>query len=439
MADNGYPTFTFQQLIDDAVLEIGDGYRAKNDELGGSGPIFLRAGHVTDSHIDFDGVEHFRSELTDKVRHKMARPGDTIVTTKGNSTGRTSFVTDEMPPFVYSPHLSYWRSADPNRIESGFLRYWSRGREFAIQLAGMKASTDMAPYLSLTDQRRLEITLPPIDQQKALGAILSGLDDKIELNRRMNATLEGMARAIFKAWFIDFEPVKAKAAGAACFPGMAQHVFDDLPNSFVNSELGEIPEGWSIGPLGNVMEHPRRTARPEELDSTTNYVGLEHIPRQAIWLPEWGDASSVTSNKHYFRKGEFLFGKLRPYFHKVCVAPIDGVCSTDVVVVAPASDGWTGFVLFHISSAAFVAYTSAASTGTKMPRTNWKDMSSYAVAIPPDEIARAFSQLVAPSIALLAANVFESRVLSSVRDALLPKLISGEISVTPIGGGSDGG
>lgn len=159
---------TFRQLLDEGILEIGDGYRAQNIELGGTGPIFLRAGHFTDSHIDFAGVERFHEYLADKVRSKMSRVGDTIITTKGNSTGRTSFVTDGLPPFVYSPHLSYWRSLDPEKLCGGFLRYWSQGVEFIHQLAGMKASTDMAPYLSLTDQRRLSITLPPLSKQKPL-------------------------------------------------------------------------------------------------------------------------------------------------------------------------------------------------------------------------------------------------------------------------------
>ena len=143
-------TATFQQLHDEGLLEIGDGYRAQNNELGGTSPIFLRAGHVTDSHIDFTGVEHFRDHLAVKVRSKMSKVGDTIITTKGNSTGRTSFVTDRLPPFVYSPHLSYWRSRDPEKLCGGFLRYWSQGVEFIDQLSGMKASMDMAPYLSLS-------------------------------------------------------------------------------------------------------------------------------------------------------------------------------------------------------------------------------------------------------------------------------------------------
>src|SRR5690349_10582711 len=93
---------TFAELIDEGALEIGDGYRATNDELGGEGPIFLRAGHVTDSHIDFSGVERFHAELEPRVRSKLSKPGDAVVTTKGNSTGRTTFVTSSMPRFVYS-------------------------------------------------------------------------------------------------------------------------------------------------------------------------------------------------------------------------------------------------------------------------------------------------------------------------------------------------
>jgi len=127
--------------------------------------MFLRAGHVTDSHVDFTGIERFRSDRAEAVASKMAQPGDVVVTTKGNSTGRVTYVTPDMPQFVYSPHLSFWRSLSHETIEPGFLRYWSRGSEFRGQLEGFKASTDMAPYLSLADQRRLRITLPPVGEQ----------------------------------------------------------------------------------------------------------------------------------------------------------------------------------------------------------------------------------------------------------------------------------
>src|SRR5437899_2654438 len=110
-------TVTFDHLIRSGALEIGDGYRAKNSELGGNGPIFLRAGYVSDSGVDLHGAERFHAELTSRLHNKMSRYGDTIVTTKGNSTGRTAFIGFHSPAVVYSPHLSYWRSLDASTLD----------------------------------------------------------------------------------------------------------------------------------------------------------------------------------------------------------------------------------------------------------------------------------------------------------------------------------
>jgi len=146
-------------------------------------------------------------------------------------------------------------------------------------------------------------------------------------------------------------------------------------------------------------------------------------------LSDWGTADGLESNKFEFRQGDILFGKLRPYFHKVGVAPIDGVCSTDIVVVAPRGSQWFGFVLGHASSIEFVEYTNAASTGTKMPRTSWNDMARYELVLPLEPVAAAFTGLVQPSVDRIIAGIRESRTLSALRDALLPKLISGELRV----------
>jgi type I restriction enzyme S subunit len=110
MVGERFERTTFSQLIAASVLEVGDGYRAKNQELGGLGLIFLRAGHVTDTHIDFNGAERFHAELEPRLLSKVAKAGDAIVTTKGNSTGRTAYETPSMPLYVYSPHISYWRA-----------------------------------------------------------------------------------------------------------------------------------------------------------------------------------------------------------------------------------------------------------------------------------------------------------------------------------------
>jgi type I restriction enzyme S subunit len=191
-------TATFAELIDQSVLVIGDGYRAKNVELRGDGPLFLRSGRVSDGRIDFSGDERLDSNREGVLRPKMGKPGDTVVTTKGNSTGVVAFVPKDAPPFVYSPHLSFWRTLDATVVSPGYLRYWSRSPEFRIQLRGLSRSTDMAPYLSLVDQRRLKITLPTIDEQRRIAGALGVHDDKIEHNRRLTRSLFLHAELLYR-------------------------------------------------------------------------------------------------------------------------------------------------------------------------------------------------------------------------------------------------
>jgi type I restriction enzyme S subunit len=242
-----------------------------------------------------------------------------------------------------------------------------------------------------------------------------------------------MARALFKAWFVDFEPVRAKMEGrwqrGQSLLGLPAHLYDLFPDRLVDSELGEIPEGWGVATLGNVAENPRRSVQPYSIPPDTPYIALEHMPRRCIALSDWGTAEGIESNKFEFRKGEILFGKLRPYFHKVGVAPVDGVCSTDIVVVCPRTPHLFAFVLCVVSSDDFVEFTNAGSTGTKMPRTSWADMARYEIALPPDALAQAFNGIVRRQVDRLIAAVHESRTLAALRDALLPKLIRGEIRV----------
>jgi type I restriction enzyme S subunit len=157
------------------------------------------------------------------------------------------------------------------------------------------------------------------------------------------------------------------------------------------------------------------------------------MPRKCIALSEWESDAKLVSNKLEFKRGEILFGKLRPYFHKVGVAPLDGVCSTDILVVRPQKPEWFGFVLGHVSSVELVKHTDAASTGTKMPRTNWNDIARFEVALPPESLAAEFTDLIRPMIDRIITNIHESRRLAELRDALLPKLLSGELRV-PVAG-----
>ena len=269
--------------------------------------------------------------------------------------------------------------------------------------------------------------LPHLSEQRAIAHILGTLDDKIELNRRTNDTLEAMAQALFKSWFVDFDPVRAKTEGRCT--GLPKHIDDLFPDRMVNSEIGEIPEGWATGKISDIAASPRRGISPTDLPKKTPYVGLEHMPRQSIALIEWGTIGNVMSNKSVFQKGDILFGKLRPYFHKVGIAPVNGACSTDIVVITPKAALWSAFVLACVSCTEFVAFTNRTSTGTKMPRTSWKTMGGYQLCLPSAPVTLAFQNLAQPALERIVANIHECRALNVLRDALLPRLVSGGLSV----------
>jgi type I restriction enzyme, S subunit len=329
-----------------------------------------------------------------------------------------------------SPAYIVLRPREPNTER--FLHYFFRSD-------ALTTAVDAIATGSVTRRRTVPVSavlaltfeLPPPADQKAANAIVGTLDDKIELNQRMNETLEAMARALFKSWFMDFDPVRAKAKG--CDPSLPKPFADLFPDSFEDSKLGEIPKGWAVGTLGDVASSPRRGIQPADIDPLTPYIALEHMPRRSITLSEWCFAEGLESNKLEFKSGEILFGKLRPYLHKVGVAPLDGVCSTDIVVVTPSTPEWFGFVLGHLSSDTFVEHANAGSTGTKMPRTSWGDMARYPLVIPLKPVADAFTNQIRAAVNRTIAGIHQSRTLAAVRDTLLPKLIFGEVRLNPKG------
>ena len=284
--------------------------------------------------------------------------------------------------------------------DTGFFYYMTKGRVRPEEYKGHY------PVF-----RSMFVPVPPLPEQRRIAGILAAFDNSIELNRRTSRTLESIVRAIFKASFIDFDPVHKRID----------------PGEVTTVALGDIPNGWRAGTLGEVAQEHREQAKPGRLSPDTPYIGLEHMPRRSIDLSAWGRVADVGSGKSAFSVGDILFGKLRPYFHKVGPPVVDGVCSTDIVVVRPKHPDWFGFVLAHLMSDAFVDYTTLTSGGTRMPRTKWRDMAAYPLALPPEAVARAFNGTVKPMIAMIHRSCLESRSLSATRDALLPQLLSGEL------------
>ena len=383
---------------------------------------------IEPGRLRHDKVVRISEEKARELARHRLKPGDIVFARRGaQACGLSAPVTEEDGEMIAGTGVITLRILDHQNIDPGFLAC-AVGAPDSVKWLKHHAIGATMPNLNSSVILSLPIRLPDIQTQRAIAHILGTLDDKIELNRRMNETLEAMARALFKSWFVDFDPVRAKAERRD--PGLPKPLADLFPDSFEDSELGEIPKGWGVATLGDVATHPRRGKQPNEIEATTPYIALEHMPKRCIALTDWGTADGLESNKFEFKKGEILFGKLRPYFHKVGVAPLDGVCSTDIVVVTPRTAKWFGFVLGHVSSTAFVDYTNAGSTGTKMPRTSWGEMTRYAVVMPPEAVAEVFTNQICPAVDCIIASIYESRTLAALRDTLLSKLISGELRVS---------
>jgi type I restriction enzyme S subunit len=237
-------------LVNRGALVISDGYRVRNEELGPEGIPFVRGGDIGEGWINTSTEDHIRPEFAGRVQAKLTQPGDAAFITKG-TVGRAGRLRPDQRPVVFAPQVAYWRVIDRNVLDPGFVFYLMRSHEFQSALDGVKTHGAMAAdYVSISQQHDFRLRFPGIESQRAIAHILGTLDDKIELNRRTNETLEAIARALFKAWFVDFDPVRAKVEGRD--PGLPQPLADLFPDSFEDSELGEIPKGWEIRGLDEI-------------------------------------------------------------------------------------------------------------------------------------------------------------------------------------------
>lgn len=314
-------------------------------------------------------------------------------------------------PIAYFAEGRFWVNnhahivrAKPSVADEMFIKQWLNSSDIGPFVTGAAQ-----PKLSQANLRRMPIRLPPIAVQRRIASILGAYDDLIEVNRRRIAVLEEMARRLFEEWFVHFRSPRhgvARPNGAAA-----------------------LPSGWRQTTFGSLVEELRDSLDPTEADAETAYVGLEHIPRRSTTLDSWGSAEQVTSTKLSFRRGDILFGKIRPYFHKVAWAPFDGICSSDAIVWRPRSSQVAGLALAVASSDAFVAHSAQTSNGTKMPRANPAVLGRYPVAMPTEPELRQFNENVLASVELAASLQAANQRLASSRDLLLPRLISGGISV----------
>ena len=473
----------------------------KKKEFQGRGTKIVNMGELF-AHPRLPAVPMKRVELSESEADRfLITAGDLLFARRSlvaEGAGKCCVVLDVDEPTTFESSIIRVR-LDSTKADYLYLYYFFNSALGLYHLDTIRRQVAVAGITG-SDLAKLEIPVPPPTEQRAIAHVLGTLDDKIELNRRMNETLEAMARALFKSWFIDFDPVRAKAAlrnhsplegesanqgrspqvrrwgdeersqderllgrghppphhpsprgsasatppqggsdwtverARAYLDSMDEEIADLFPNHLVDSELGPIPEGWEVGCFGDVVEQMRDKENP--LASPDDLFHHFSIPAfdEDQW-PKIERGGNIKSQKSRVPPGTVLLSKLNPEIERVWLVDINesdqAVCSTEFLVLRPRPPYGRSFTYCLGHSPAFLQKLSSLVTGTSKShqRAQANAVLTLPVVLCPKPLAELFERKVAAFLLMTQVNRQESRSLSALRDALLPKLVAGELRV----------
>jgi type I restriction enzyme S subunit len=413
-----FPTNTIEK-VSEALID----YRGKTPPKSDAGVKLITAKVMKQGFVQKGDHEYITADTYNKwMTRGLPQQWDILITTEAPLGEVAQLRTSEKVALAQRIILL---RGDPCIIDQSYYFYALRSPFIQAQLMARATGTTVLG-IKQSELRQVEVPLPPMSVQRKIAVILSAYDDLIENNTRRIAILEEMAQMLYREWFVRFH-----------FPGHEDVVMAnaDAHRLGMNSDyhhLSVIPEGWKLQRLGDLAHRHRRGADPEDLPADTPYIGLGQMPKKSIALAEWGNVSESKSRKYGFKEGEILFGRIRPYFHKVGVAPLDGVCSTDIIVIDPKSPECFSLVLGCVSSDLFVEYATQTSSGTKMPRAKWDVLANYPVAVPPERLLQRHNVLIGSTVSMIRNLIFRNQVLREARDSLLPRLVSGKLDVSDL-------
>jgi len=428
-------THTVIELVGAGVLWVEDGNHGENRPLAvefeAVGTPFVRPDDLKHRVVQFNDCDRINGTALKRVRKGKGRAGD-IVFTHRATVGRIARVPLEAPDFVANPGVTVYRSTQPEVLDPNYLYYFMQGSFFMDQVWAEAGNTDTFPYISLTQQRRLKLLLPSIELQRSIGAVLGALDDRITLLRETNATLEAIAQALFKSWFVNFDPVRAKLEGRAP-EGMDEATAALFPDSFEETELGVVPRGWRVETLGSVCSYLNRGISPKYLEvggvlvlnqkcirdfSVDCSKGRRHDPAQRKIDGREVEVGDVLVNS----TGVGTLGRVAQLLQLQERTIVD---SHVTVVRAGPGLSWPYLGQFMTSKQAEIEAMGEGSTGqTELSRGKLGEMN---VLVPDARTLNAFNEIVIPLKQRIATNESSVQTLSTLRDTLLPRLISGQL------------
>jgi type I restriction enzyme S subunit len=403
---------SFSLLTVEQITERLIDYRGKTPPKTDKGVRLITAKVIKRGQILPEPAEYIDEQFYDEwMRRGLPQDLDVLITTEA-PLGEVALLRLKEPEerIALAQRVILLR-ANQAIVDPQYL-FYALQSDYAQAELQRRATGTTVSGIKQSELRSVRVPIVPLPAQRRIAAILSAYDDLIENCERRIRVLDEMARALYREWFVLFR-----------YPG---HEKEPL----VASSLGRIPKGWQAARASAVARDIRRSVPKGELDDgPARYVGLEHIPRRSLALDAWEEAAELGSNKLRFERGEVLFGKIRPYFHKVSVAPFDGVCSADTFVISATDASLRAFTTCLVASDGFVAHASATANGAKMPRANWEVMMDFQVALPPPTLLALFSSHVDPWLEEQQSLVFQAHNLRKTRNILLPRLLSRKLPV----------
>ena len=406
------------------VYEFASGLSKPRSEFG-SGYPFLSFKDVFYNYFVPSKLESLvRTNAKERQRCSVRR-GDVFLTRTSETMdelGMSCVALQDIPDATFNGFTKRLRPKRDGVVLPEYAGYFFRSCAFR---AGILSLTTMSTRASLNNEMlgRLQIKFPPVSEQSAIGSMLLNLDRKIELNRRMNETLEAMARAIFTDWFVDFGPTRAKIEGRDRY--LASEIWNLFPDALDEEEK---PEGWRQGKLNEIVSQRTERIKVGSETLAKPYVPIDCISPKSLFLSNSKPGSKAKSSLTSFHEGDILFGAMRPYFHKVCIAPFDGTTRTTVFVLRPNRSEDFGFATMVLHHPETIDFATNHSTGSTIPYASWKNsLENMPVVIPPTNLRGMFETAVRSLLDAIPKAYFANESLAQTRDLLLPKLMSGEI------------
>lgn len=408
----------------DAMSAIID-YRGKSPRKTSAGVPLITAKVIKNGRLLEPEEFIDESEYDAWMRRGRVEEGDVVITTEA-PLGEVAQLENARIALAQRVILLRGR---PDVLDNTYLRFALQSSYVREQIMG-RASGTTVQGIRQSELRLVELPLPPLSEQRAISSILRSLDDKIALNRRMNHTLEATAAALFRSWFVDFDPVVAKAEGRRAL-GVSADVHDIFPAEFTADRDSAVPAGWFVQAVSEFIElNPtRRLLHGTEAP----YLDMAATPTTGHAPDKWILRAAGSGAR--FVNGDTLLARITPCLENGKSAFVDfladgevGWGSTEFIVLRPIEPIPPVFAYLLARLAEFRDHAERSMTGSSgRQRVALDALATFRFVRPPDGVARAFGEIVNPLFERVAANMAENRTLAALRDALLPQLLSGAI------------